>query len=56
MTEVEVEVAIPGSLGLSEEQLKLLREKFKSDLVDVLKSTRPDVEQEIRPKVKNQVV
>jgi hypothetical protein len=52
----EVQVAIPESLGLTKEQLKELKKKFECDLVDVLKSSRPDGQVEVRPKVKSQVV
>jgi hypothetical protein len=53
----EVEIAIPSSLGLSEEQIKQLAEKFKCELVDVVKNSgQTPAEVEVRPKVKNQVV
>jgi hypothetical protein len=54
----EVEIAIPDSLGLSEEQIKQLAEKFKCELVDVVNNTGQGtpVEVEVRPKIKNQVV
>jgi hypothetical protein len=55
---VEVEISIPHSLGLTPKQIEQLAEKFRCDLVDAAKKTGKgaDVEVEVRPKVKNQVV
>ena len=55
---VEVEIAIPNTLGLSPKQIVHLAEKFRCELVDAAKKAgkATDVEVEVRPKVKNQVV
>jgi hypothetical protein len=55
---VEVEISIPQTLGLTPKQIEHLAQKFRSDLVDAAKKSGKgtDVEVEVRPKVKNQVV
>jgi hypothetical protein len=54
----EVEVAIPDKLGLTEEQIKQLVEKFKCELVDTVKNAGQGtpIDIEVRPKIKNEVV
>jgi hypothetical protein len=34
----DIRIDIPDTLGLSEEQLKLLREKFQSDVIEILRA------------------
>jgi hypothetical protein len=57
-TMVEVDISIPNTLGLTPKQIEHLAEKFRCDLVDAAKKAGKgtDVEVEVRPKVKNQVV
>lgn len=49
----ELRIDIPSTLGLSEEQINQLQEKFRSDLVEVLRLKDPgDVVAQRKPELK----
>jgi hypothetical protein len=47
----KLQVAVPESLGLTEQQIKELKTRFTNQLIEVLRGSQVEIEVRTRPKI-----